>query len=625
MSSVSVCLPGSGYTGSYTPLKPTVTMATRPVPTNNAVCNGYRDTFTVSPEAKNFLSLREMTKPSEPRLPDKAPEIGQQPWSGREWLLFSNAIYLSDILSAEGMVEGSYKTQKISASQKELLGGVPLSQQKTFTYDGKTISMIMYGDGANAGVRGRIMNVEVDGKRAVMYRDDDKKQISIYTEQGLVATLQLQSSPFAPSPSFSTNQGDSVIFDKDGTVTFSSLGKLLGIEETCNTKSSLLSSLNKMIDKESGELTKLLNSKLAKAGLDKITKKITFAEDADGNIVVKGNINARQKKELARIINDDPELVERIKTQKARMEIAGELKKDGKTDKKTGKIYEADFSDSKFDAARTQLLKDFLQKNELSLEDVKDGNNEKLAELLTSFSGLKEEIQAYQDRKNAPKPTVVQTPAKAVKLTCPVGRSCGFDQILGIAPRSRDDWRWSGFADNKALEEAGKPQFKQEEEEDDTRSLLSMKRGELSEGTDEKRDFNSELSEIRGSINKMVDKYNESYMDINQSQQIMGYSMRFDENGRLSIINVHTKGDDPIENARAELALNHWVAQKGPGDDENISKGTSKGQCGAEEKLVLPLTSRFAADEMVKAQREKQANHLVQEIRDAKEKARNSA
>jgi hypothetical protein len=109
----------------------------------------------------------------------------------------------------------------------------------------------------------------------------------------------------------------------------------------------------------------------------------------------------------------------------------------------------------------------------------------------------------------------------------------------------------------------------------------------------------------------MVDKYNESYMDINQSQKITGFSMKIDENGRLSITNVRTSGDDPIENARAEMAMNHWLAGSGQikPDEE-------------EDKKHRPLNSRFAADEMVRELQEKRARDEQKEFNGIQAKAK---
>jgi hypothetical protein len=301
-----------------------------------------------------------------------------------------------------------------------------------------------------------------------------------------------------------------------------SLSKLFGMDSVFHTKSAFLTSLDKMIAKDSEELTKTLGDKLKKAGLGDVTKKITFAEDKDGNIVIEGNISAKQKKRLAQIINDDPELVERIKTQKARMEIAEELKKDGQVDEKTKKTYKADLSDKKFDAARTQLLKSFLSEQGLSLKDAANSNNEQIKNLLNSFPELDSEVNAYLNRRNTSATTAVDTSAIS-----------------------------STLQDGKTEESAG------------VRSLLSMKRGMLSEATEDEPGFGAGLAELRNDIYKeIVDKYNKKFREVNTSWQIASFSMKFDSDGRLRITDVQTGSDDPKASAQAERTMNNWLTQE---------------------------------------------------------------
>jgi hypothetical protein len=154
------------------------------------------------------------------------------------------------------------------------------------------------------------------------------------------------------------------IFDAESNP-YIGLSALLGLDGYYSDKTSLVDSLNTAIQKESNELTKLLDAAINEAKLGDVTKKLTFAEDDEGNIVVEGNISASKRKKLAAIINDDPELVERIKTQKARMEIADGLASE-----------EVDFSKVKYDAARTQLLKNVLRETDSSLEDLEKARNE---------------------------------------------------------------------------------------------------------------------------------------------------------------------------------------------------------------------------------------------------------
>ncbi|MDR1478901.1 MAG: hypothetical protein LBJ00_08160 [Planctomycetaceae bacterium] len=79
---------------------------------------------------------------------------------------------------------------------------------------------------------------------------------------------------------------------------YTNLGKMFGLKGTFSDKSSFLTSLNNLISKESKGLTKEISGILKKAGLGEITKKITFSEDAEGNIVVEGNISVKQKNKL---------------------------------------------------------------------------------------------------------------------------------------------------------------------------------------------------------------------------------------------------------------------------------------------------------------------------------------
>jgi hypothetical protein len=294
---------------------------------------------------------------------------------------------------------------------------------------------------------------------------------------------------------------------------FSSLGKLLGLEGTNSTKHLLLASLDKAIAKESNELTKVLSRALKEAGLEDVTKKITFAEDEKGNIVIEGNISAKQKKKLAKLINENPKLVEQIKTQKARMEIAEELRNDGRfiddegkfTTKDTGKTYKANLSDKKFDAARTQLLKSFLSKNDFALENLADEDNTQLNELLESFPELKTEIKAYLDRQN----------------------------------------------------EEG------EEESSALRPLLAMKRGVLSEAVvvDETELLMDGMKLRKTIYEEIVTEYNKLYKD-HPDAQIFKFDMKFDHKGRLKITNVETSGNDPKENEIAQRAMNSWLSEE---------------------------------------------------------------
>ena len=136
----------------------------------------------------------------------------------------------------------------------------------------------------------------------------------------------------------------------------------------------------------------------------------------------------------------------------------------------------------KFDAARTQILKDFLNKNGLSLDELeaartqfqKDGTeNEQyqhVYDLLKSFPELEGEFLAYLDRQNAPKPTEIEMPAIPAYLQ----KSIRKDESAAV------------------------------------RSLLSMKRDNLAEAGDEEPAFEMSMMEIRAGIYEhIVDEYYE--------------------------------------------------------------------------------------------------------------------
>jgi hypothetical protein len=132
--------------------------------------------------------------------------------------------------------------------------------------------------------------------------------------------------------------------------------------DTINANNATLSgSLEWSLQSETQELTDILNGLLKDVGLDNETEDIIFAEDKDGNIIIEGNIDDAKKKQLTEIINGNKELVERIKNQKAVMEIIRGLDPENNLD----------ISSDEFLGARTQLLNRFLVKElGVSLDDV---------------------------------------------------------------------------------------------------------------------------------------------------------------------------------------------------------------------------------------------------------------
>ncbi|MDR0609565.1 MAG: hypothetical protein LBG58_05600 [Planctomycetaceae bacterium] len=189
------------------------------------------------------------------------------------------------------------------------------------------------------------------------------------------------------------------------------LGRLLDLKGTTSDISSFLSLLNRSIADESKNLTKILGNLIKDAGLGDVTKKITFAEDEAGNIVITGNINAKKKRELAALINKNPELAERIKNQKMKMEIVAELEKEDVSDfsqlssviPKLQEILQKRVlqnEESRLNAAVYQsLLKEFKQ-NELSKQVGFSNNDDELKPLLAMKRGvLSEAIDETKDFK----------------------------------------------------------------------------------------------------------------------------------------------------------------------------------------------------------------------------------
>ncbi|MDR2117453.1 MAG: hypothetical protein LBP87_13840 [Planctomycetaceae bacterium] len=119
-------------------------------------------------------------------------------------------------------------------------------------------------------------------------------------------------------------KNDETIIDQNNA--YAVLGRLLGLDGTTYHKTILLYAIDKSIAEESASLTKILNKMISDAGLGDVTKKLTFAENNEGQIIVEGNVNATKRKKLAEQINKTPQLAERIKNQKTKIDIATKLK-----------------------------------------------------------------------------------------------------------------------------------------------------------------------------------------------------------------------------------------------------------------------------------------------------------
>ena len=339
-------------------------------------------------------------------------------------------------------------------------------------------------------------------------RDKEVQELVLERVKQLWDSIELATGKTRDDFLYSSSGGQNGLFFGSSD-SYAFLGKMLGLKGMFSDKSSFLDSLNNQIAGESKALTKDLNALLKKAGLGDVTKKITFSEDANGNIVVEGNIGAKLKKQMAGLVNADSELVERIKTQRARMEISHELEKDN-----------SDLSHEKFNVARTQILKDYLNKNDISLDRIRledhesgdknfvmrdaNGNisdGELLHNLLNEFPDLGGEVLAHLGRANATQ-------------TAKNGDS---------AP---------------------------------VRSLLSMKRGVLSEANETKPDFGLQIKSLRESISDtIVGPINEIFKN-DVDLQICDYKIRIDSTGRIRITDVQTKGNDPEANLRAASLMN---------------------------------------------------------------------
>ncbi|MDR1478902.1 MAG: hypothetical protein LBJ00_08165 [Planctomycetaceae bacterium] len=199
------------------------------------------------------------------------------------------------------------------------------------------------------------------------------------------------------------------------------------------------------------------------------------------------------------------------------MEIAQELGND-----------QPNLSDEKFNIARTQILKDYLSKNDISLNQIQMENYESgfknfvlrdehggnksdsdsLVNLLNELPELGWEIQAYIEQANATQP---------------------------------------------------KDTIAKKEDSVTVRPLLSMKRGVLSEASNTELDFGSHIGVLTGKVsNQIVSKVNEIFSDA-EDLQIRDYKLKINSAGRLSITDVRTKGNDPEANLRAAALMNHMI------------------------------------------------------------------
>lgn len=358
---------------------------------------------------------------------------------------------------------------------------------------------------------------------------------------------------------------------------FNGLAELVGLDDEPTDTASFISSLSDKISKESSELTTKLQGLLMQAGMADVTKKITFAEAEDGSVVVEGNLRADQKRKLEELINDDEELVERIKDQKARMEILSELENSQKgafpdlngvpahqvnealtehakrlKENPYGAFDNYQLDSENLASAREQLLKSYLAKHNVDLDEVamttdaegqsslvlkdKSGNektNEVFQELLAGFNGLGGELKNLLEMKAGQNTSTVKDPSAA-----------------------------------KAISIGDSTQAAQE-----TKALLLLKRGVLEEATDEESpDFKTWARSIRSSFTHvgeteekdgLITKYNKQVGQFDSTMEIVDFTVKVDSNGRMSLVDVKTRGGSDEENRQAEQNINRMMRSQG--------------------------------------------------------------
>ncbi|MDR2755840.1 MAG: hypothetical protein LBC20_09055 [Planctomycetaceae bacterium] len=175
-------------------------------------------------------------------------------------------------------------------------------------------------------------------------------------------------------------------------------------------EATLSGSLKLSFESETRELTEILNGLLEEVGLDNETEEILIVEDRNGNIIIEGNIDDTKKKQLAELVNNNKELVERIKDQKAIMEMIRGLDPETNLD-----ISSDEFMETKARVLNRFLVKEFgVSLDDITLQNMDDGNisvliqqdnkdnkmaNNQLQFVFDQIPGLKEELVHYLTNK----------------------------------------------------------------------------------------------------------------------------------------------------------------------------------------------------------------------------------
>ncbi len=349
---------------------------------------------------------------------------------------------------------------------------------------------------------------------------------------------------------------------------FANLSRLLGLSGAATDLSSFIKELDESIADEQAWLQSEVDGLLKKAGLSEETKKITFAEDAEGNIVVLGNLRADKKKELERLVNGNTELVERMKTQKAKMEIAAEVRFSVQGGEDSASIIKkianpgeqtSDLASDSLAAARSHLIDTFL----------KDNTGASLSQVATK-----------QD---------AETGEARVLLRDAEGRAIdngAFQSLLGGFPALKNELiRHAKTSNEKSVTDMtpraiGVGEAAVSSGSGDVRALMTFKRGELTEAENEEsalteEDFKNWAQKVRGYLTReegAVSIYNRDFANHDPDLEIVDFSVRVDSNGNVQIENVITRGGDEKDNFRAQGMLNKMA------DEEFLKEATAFGE-----------------------------------------------
>ena len=351
---------------------------------------------------------------------------------------------------------------------------------------------------------GNISGVQ-EGIRLTGFSVDDTQWEEVYRFKGFPIEFSFQDGKVFQGETFPEDRVFSNRLDS-----LADLGKIIGLDDTAaEDVQSFITALEQNIAVDASKLTGLLNAALKQAKLGNVQNKITFAQDAEGNIVVEGNISEKQKERLAKIINDDPELSELIKTQSAKQAVLDELKasitdepafinSQSAWNKHNARPAGFNLAQDSLAAAREQLLKNFLDRSGVSLSDL-------------SMSDLEGNLDAVFSKHGE----------------------------LGAIKGLRNEI--ANLLTSKA-QQATKPPATE------TQPLLAMKRGELVETAEanERLSIDEGVSDLKTRLNHWMEVYNKFIaceMPGQPELMLTGYTVTFDHNGNPSLEVRRANGD----------------------------------------------------------------------------------